>query len=46
LQGFLSAVNVQEISLEINGPLNPGVFRGAGDDSFLHIIMPVRLQSE
>jgi len=46
LQGFLSAVNVQEISLEINGPLNPGVFRGAGDDSFLHIIMPVRLQVE
>jgi len=46
LQGFLSAVNVQEISLEINGPLNPGVFRGVSDDSFLHIIMPVRLQSE
>ena len=46
LQGFLSAVNVQEISLEMNGPLNPGVFRGVGDDSFLHIIMPVRLQVE
>ncbi|MGB9637464.1 MAG: DNA polymerase III subunit beta, partial [Microgenomates group bacterium] len=46
LQSFLSAVNAQEISLETNGPLNPGVFRAVGDDSFLHIIMPVRLQSE
>lgn len=46
LQGFLGAVTKPEISLEINGPLNPGAFRGVGDESFLHIIMPVRLQTE
>ena len=46
LQGFLGAVTKPEISLETNGPLNPGAFRGVGDDSFLHVIMPVRLQTE
>ena len=46
LQGFLGAVTKPEISLEINGPLSPGAFRMVGDDSFLHIIMPVRLQTE
>lgn len=46
VQGFLGAVSQPEISLEITGPLNPGVFRTIGDESFLHIIMPVRLQTE
>ncbi|HUW24573.1 MAG TPA: DNA polymerase III subunit beta [Patescibacteria group bacterium] len=46
LQGFLGAVTTEEISLETNGSLNPGVFKAVGDDSFLHIIMPVRLQTE
>lgn len=32
------------LSLEITGPLNPGVFKVPDDDSFLHLIMPVRLQ--
>lgn len=46
LQGFLGAVSSPEVSLEMTGSLNPGVFRGVGDSSLLHIIMPVRLQTE
>lgn len=46
LQGFLGAVTASEISLEISGSLNPGVFKITGDNTFLHIIMPVRLQTE
>lgn len=46
LQGFLGAVAGNEVSLELNGSLNPAVFRSVGDESFLHVIMPVRLQTE
>lgn len=46
LQGFLGAVEGNEVSLELNGSLNPAVFRSVGDESFLHVIMPVRLQTE
>lgn len=41
---FLNSTKGEEIVLEVNGPLSPGVFKIKGDDSFLHIIMPVRLQ--
>lgn len=34
-----------ELLFEMTGSLNPGVFRPAKDDSYLHIIMPVRVQS-
>lgn len=39
--------NVEEKSLvfEMTGPLNPGVFKVAGDESYLHLIMPIRVQS-
>lgn len=33
-----------EVLFEMTGSLNPGVFKPAGDDSYLHIIMPVRVQ--
>lgn len=46
LQGFLNAVSGSEITIEMNGPLSSGIFREVGDSSFLHIIMPVRLQTE
>lgn len=46
IQGFIGAVAGNEVSLELNGPLNPVIFRSVGDDSFLHVIMPVRLQTE
>lgn len=40
--------NLEEESLvfEMTGPLNPGVFKIEGDDSFLHLIMPIRVQTE
>ncbi len=46
VQGFLGAVVSPEVSLEMSGPLNPGIFRAVGEESYLHIIMPVRLQNE
>ncbi|MBU2577384.1 DNA polymerase III subunit beta [Patescibacteria group bacterium] len=46
LQGFLGAISGKEISLGMTGSLNPGVFRITEDNTFLHIIMPVRLQTE
>lgn len=45
LTEFLSNVGGEEIVFEMTGSLNPGVFKIAGDDSFLHIIMPVRVQA-
>ena len=38
--------NIEEeiMSFEMVGPLNPGVFKIAGDNSFLHLIMPIRMQ--
>lgn len=44
LLDFLGGVKSEEIIFETSGPLNPGVFRPADDKSFLHIIMPVRVQ--
>ncbi len=46
LQGFLNAISAQEIIIETNGSLSPGVFKEGGNNDFLHIIMPVRLQTE
>jgi len=45
LLDFLSAIQSPEITFEMTGSLNPGVFKVKGDTSFLHIVMPVRLQS-
>lgn len=39
----LGNVSAEEMTFEMTGPLNPGVFRIAGDDTFLHLIMPIRL---
>jgi DNA polymerase-3 subunit beta len=44
LLDLLNNVSYDRLSLEMSGPLSPGVFRPAEDDSYLHIIMPVRLQ--
>lgn len=44
LLDFLANVDTKEISFEMTGPLNPGVFKIPGDNSYLHIIMPVRVQ--
>jgi len=45
LLDFLNNVNAEKLVFEMTGSLNPGVFKLAGDDSFLHIIMPVRVQA-
>jgi DNA polymerase-3 subunit beta len=44
LLDVLSAVNEESLIFEMNGPLNPGVFRIKGDNTFLHLIMPIRVQ--
>ncbi|MBN1263409.1 MAG: DNA polymerase III subunit beta [Candidatus Pacebacteria bacterium] len=44
LLDFLSAVRDESFTLTINGPLSPGVFKPLKDNSFLHVIMPVRVQ--
>lgn len=44
LLDVLAAVNNESLIFEMNGPLNPGVFRIKGDNSFLHLIMPIRVQ--
>lgn len=34
----------EELVFSMTGPLNPGVFRVKGDETFLHLIMPIRIQ--
>ena len=41
----LTNITDQELSFEMTGPLNPGVFRIVGNPTFLHLIMPIRTQS-
>jgi DNA polymerase-3 subunit beta len=42
---FLSNVVSEKIIFEMTGPLNPGVFKIEKDPSYLHIIMPIRVQT-
>lgn len=42
---YLSNIQAAEVGFEMTGSLNPGVFKIPGDDGFLHIIMPVRVQA-
>lgn len=41
---FLTNFFEEEFLFEMTGSLNSGVFKPAKDDSYLHIIMPVRVQ--
>ncbi|OGH35783.1 MAG: DNA polymerase III subunit beta [Candidatus Levybacteria bacterium RIFCSPLOWO2_01_FULL_38_13] len=43
---FLSNIEGEVMVFEMAGPLNPGVFKLKDDPSFLHIIMPIRLQAQ
>ncbi len=45
LQDVLANIHVEEMVLEMTGPLNPGVFKVKDDESFLHLIMPIRTQA-
>ena len=46
LLDFLNNVSAEKLVFEMTGSLNPGAFKIKGDDSFLHIIMPVRVQEQ
>jgi DNA polymerase-3 subunit beta len=45
LSDVLQNVDVDQLALELNGPLSPGIFRPVGDDDYVHVIMPVRTAS-
>jgi DNA polymerase-3 subunit beta len=44
LLDFLNATKSDLINIKINDALSPGIFSPVEDSSFLHIIMPIRLQ--
>ncbi len=43
---FLNSTSDEEIVLEMTNALSPGLFKGKKDDSYIHIIMPVRVQGQ
>lgn len=45
LEDLLNAVEGDEVQINFSGPSAPGVFTDPKDKSFLHLIMPVRIQS-
>ena len=44
ISDFLAICTGEEIILELNEPLSPGLFRDQSDPNLTHIIMPVRIQ--
>ncbi len=46
LMDVLSHVEAEDLVFEMTGPLNPGVFKIYNDNSFLHLIMPIRLNQD
>lgn len=45
LLDFFNNFTEDEVLFEMTGSLNPGVFKPVKDESYLHIIMPVRVQA-
>lgn len=45
LEDFLHSVNGEEVEIGFSGENSPGLFTDTSDPSYLHLIMPVRLQS-
>ncbi len=41
----LSNVPAEQFSIELNGPLSPGVFRPMDDAQYVHVVMPVKTTS-
>ena len=39
----LAVMESGQVSLEIQGSLKPGIMKGADDENYLYLIMPVRL---
>jgi DNA polymerase-3 subunit beta len=44
LLDVLNTLESEELVFEMTGPLNPGVFKIKDDPTFLHLIMPIRVQ--
>ena len=44
LQDFLQVLDGGRVALETNGPSKQGVLRPVGDDSFIHVVMPMFVQ--
>jgi DNA polymerase III subunit beta len=45
LLDVLNNVDADQFSLELNGPLSPGVFRPVNDGAYVHVVMPVKTTS-
>ena len=43
LLDVLGIIGSNEVQLGFTGPLNPGLIKPVGNDSYLYIIMPVRV---
>ena len=39
----LGSLSAPEIAIELGGPLAPGVLKIVGDESYLHVVMPLRI---
>ncbi len=44
LTDILQVVGTERVALETSSPSSPGVFRPVGDDSFVHVVMPMFVQ--
>jgi DNA polymerase-3 subunit beta len=44
LLDLFANTDMEEMVFEMTGPLNPGVFKAVNDPSYLHLIMPIRVQ--
>ena len=44
LTDVLNVISTGQLCLQTNSPSSPGVFRQAGDESYVHVIMPVYVQ--
>ena len=44
VQEFLNVIEDEQVRLKFNGFLSPAIFEAVKDPSFLHVIMPVRVQ--
>jgi len=43
LNDGVTAIDTEQVILDVMDPLKPGVLRGAGNDDYLYLLMPVRL---
>ena len=41
----LTNVDADQFSIELNGPLSPGVLKPVGDGQYVHVVMPVKTTS-